>query len=759
MKQFIAAFFVFVLFSAEVSAQTSATFNLSDFSVTVPDVGEPEVSVRRQFNYGDTGYRLEMYVSATAPASAGGNGQVWWGTTVTDPNGIPLFDLQNGDYGYILGSFGGNSAYSVRSGDVAKINLRSDLIVLELFRPNETTTVLETTNWYAHFFAVEGGNDAANYGWSNATQVTLSRYGVSRGGSVATPGSTSGFSRIWGGPSVVEGTGGTISGVVNQEAGSAPAVTVKDAAGNPLSGIPVKFTIQSGGGAVASDGSVSQLVNTNSNGVASVAWTLGSSVGSQSVRAEVIDPLFGNTTLNSYPLATTFTATASAPTSASVTIIDGDGQTALPSSILPTNPKLRVTDGSGRGIGNINVVFSVTAGSGSISGASTVTTDADGYAQITGWQLGAQEGTNTLQAAVSGYDTVSFTATASIAADAQRLFSRYEGQIAAVINDRTRQNTLNLLDQGRTSNASAVDRVINRISGEPAVNNSDVGGSMVVTPSTRSAEATYEQEFTVPGGLTRIVSGNISLRDSEAGSRAAYLNGDVSWEKMVSERLLSGVSVGANLGRSDISGVFNGESDDLGLSVRGYFVRQLDDSLYLDGFFGVGLNRTDLTMNTSDINLNTNYDTRTIFTGFGVTGVKNYGVNQLRPAINVQYGHSDVGDIAFNVATNTGSTATVSHNAGSFETASISSILEWRQSLDGLSVADGARQIFTVAPSGRCDYVTTENSSTQDCGVGIDLGFEYALTGSEGMLDVELGRSEIGSRESTRLLAKFSLPF
>lgn len=62
----------------------------------------------------------------------------------------------------------------------------------------------------------------------------------------------------------------------------APAVIVRDAAGNPLAGVSVQFTVTAGGGQVAGSAPV-----TSSNGIASVSsWTLGTS-GEQRLSAKV----------------------------------------------------------------------------------------------------------------------------------------------------------------------------------------------------------------------------------------------------------------------------------------------------------------------------------------------------------------------------------------------------------------------------------------------------------------------------------------
>jgi hypothetical protein len=78
----------------------------------------------------------------------------------------------------------------------------------------------------------------------------------------------------------------------------APAVTVRDASGNPVSGVSVAFAVASGGGTVAGSPATS-----NASGVATVgSWTLGATPGTNTLTA----------TAGSLP-AVTFTATGANP--------------------------------------------------------------------------------------------------------------------------------------------------------------------------------------------------------------------------------------------------------------------------------------------------------------------------------------------------------------------------------------------------------------------------------------------------------------
>jgi adhesin/invasin len=85
-----------------------------------------------------------------------------------------------------------------------------------------------------------------------------------------------------GAPASIEAAaGGGESAVVGTAVATAPAVLVRDADGNPLSGIPVSFKVATGGGSASGGTPV-----TGSDGVATVGgWTLGPKAGANTLQA------------------------------------------------------------------------------------------------------------------------------------------------------------------------------------------------------------------------------------------------------------------------------------------------------------------------------------------------------------------------------------------------------------------------------------------------------------------------------------------
>jgi serine protease len=98
---------------------------------------------------------------------------------------------------------------------------------------------------------------------------------------------------------------------------------------------------------------------------------------------------------------------------AAIAGVSGNSQTAAAGAAVVEPLRVHVTDGSGAGVPEVTVTWTVATGGGSLSSAAT-TTDPTGHASVT-WTLGPHAGAQTVTASVSSLtgDPVTFTATAT----------------------------------------------------------------------------------------------------------------------------------------------------------------------------------------------------------------------------------------------------------------------------------------------------------------------------------------------------------
>jgi hypothetical protein len=182
-------------------------------------------------------------------------------------------------------------------------------------------------------------------------------------------------------------------GTVGTAVAVRPSVTVRDDFGNGVANVAVTFA--------AAQGTVSGATQmTGANGSATVGgWTLGTVAGAQLMTASV-------GSLQSV----TFEATATPAAASALVKLAGDNQTAAVSTPVSTAPSVRVQDAHGNAVSGTPVTFSVTAGGGTVTGAS-VSSNSQGIATVGGWTVGAAAGSNVLTASIQGA-SVTFGATA-----------------------------------------------------------------------------------------------------------------------------------------------------------------------------------------------------------------------------------------------------------------------------------------------------------------------------------------------------------
>jgi hypothetical protein len=156
------------------------------------------------------------------------------------------------------------------------------------------------------------------------------------------------------------------NGVIGQPLADPLVVVVKDENGNGVPGVEVQWAA-AGGGSVSSS-----VVETGSNGQASVQRTLGPAIGQQTTTATVAE-LQGS--------LVSFVSTARATNEGGIVITTNPPVAALSGEVFDpaAQPVVNVSDASGNPLSNVTVTASVTGG-GTLEGSRTATTDAAGNA-------------------------------------------------------------------------------------------------------------------------------------------------------------------------------------------------------------------------------------------------------------------------------------------------------------------------------------------------------------------------------------------
>ena len=166
-------------------------------------------------------------------------------------------------------------------------------------------------------------------------------------------------------------------------------VEVVDENENPVPGVTVTWRIESGGGSVSP-----RTSDTDDNGRASTAWTLGRSTGEQRVEASA-----------SGAGDVRFEATSTAGSPSALGIATQPPSSARVGVAFSRQPVIQVRDASGNPVpaAGVTVTAAVANGAGSLIGDATQTTNADGRATFTDLGIAGAVGNHRLIFAAPGF--------------------------------------------------------------------------------------------------------------------------------------------------------------------------------------------------------------------------------------------------------------------------------------------------------------------------------------------------------------------
>lgn len=206
----------------------------------------------------------------------------------------------------------------------------------------------------------------------------------------------------------------------------APIVQVVDRAGTPVdtAGLTITASLASGSGSLLG----TTTVVTNANGQATFSnLKIAGTVGSKALQ-------FTSSGVTGIQ-ASSLTLTAGTATNlVSNSLVS---QTGVISQAVTSVPSVKAVDADGNGVSGIAVTFAVTAGGGSLTGA-TPTTNASGVATVGSWTLGSSVGTNTMTATSAGltgspvtFDATGATSISNFTIELQFILPPSQAQLAA----------------------------------------------------------------------------------------------------------------------------------------------------------------------------------------------------------------------------------------------------------------------------------------------------------------------------------------
>ena len=276
-------------------------------------------------------------------------------------------------------------------------------------------------------------------------------------------------------------------------------VAVTDADGNPVSGAAVTWVITAGGGSVTPTTGA-----TDAAGHASTSWTLGPSVGANTVEAVV-----------SGVGSARFTATAVAGSAASIRIISGNNQSGQVGTQLGADLVVEVQDADGNAVSGVTVTWAVTSGGGRVGPTSSIT-GANGQTS-TEWTLGSQLGSQKVRASAGAAGQVDFGATATAGAPSALGIVTQPSASATVGEPFATQPVIQLRDasgndvhQSGVSVTAALASGVGRLTGATSATTDGNGRASFTNLAITDGTGSHTLIFAA-SGYTSVVSSSINV--------------------------------------------------------------------------------------------------------------------------------------------------------------------------------------------------------------------------------------------------------
>lgn len=266
----------------------------------------------------------------------------------------------------------------------------------------------------------------------------------------------------------------------------------------------------------------------------------------------------------------------------------------------------------------------------------------------------------------------------------------------------------------------------------------------------------YSEQVSHDGTKRRLAFGEFSVNRYEDGGTTAHLNGRIAWERAVGADTLKGYFIGARAVQSDIKDDFSGTRTGFGVNAGAYFVDQIRENLFWDGFVAVGLGRNDLELDNGFLVVEGDYATTSLEFGLALSGVREFERFDLYPELSFAYGITDVGDADL-TSTGPGGSSSTTLEVGRVELGT----LRFRPEFVFAGQADAfgvSYRSLSVAPSLLCEVVRTEARETE-CGGGLEVAWTARSKDGHSAFTARASREVVGGSERDQIAVSFERNF
>ena len=254
------------------------------------------------------------------------------------------------------------------------------------------------------------------------------------------------------------------------------------------------------------------------------------------------------------------------------------------------------------------------------------------------------------------------------------------------------------------------------------------------------------------GGHRRFVYANIQGAWEEGYGTSIKVNGALSFERDFGQDALAGLTVGTEVGHSDISGEMDGSMKTAGLSFGVYGAKRLTGTIILDGYANIARLGHDLHLSDDVLTVDGSFASTALSVGMAISGETETRFGLVRPELVLEHAVSRTDRADLIAASDAGEAEVmldeldVRVTRGKFTPELIRAI-----------GSTGTREI-SIAPSVVCERLSGRRTE-QGCGVGLGLGFEARVASGKGIFTADIEVEEIHGRSRGRASVDWTLRF
>ena len=268
----------------------------------------------------------------------------------------------------------------------------------------------------------------------------------------------------------------------------------------------------------------------------------------------------------------------------------------------------------------------------------------------------------------------------------------------------------------------------------------------------------FAQQGSYDGKSRQVVFGDFSVVGEKDGSVTGTLSSRIARERHISDQTMMGYFLGVEISHTDIYSSFSGKNRGYGLIMGGYFVNELTDNVFVDGFVSVGTGNNLLEMSNDEMSLEGIYQTRSGSIGGALTGVYDMGTYEFWPELSFAVGKTKTLKANFTGTAYGLVDDSLTLDIGDTTIAKLTVRPEMRRDLEDEYMSSGYTSQLTMAPRLICEWVTTDRR-TQDCGSGAEVGLLRRSYDGLSQFTGTISRDYVGSSGRTGLEFKFERRF